>query len=89
MEGGVMNSCEECGRDLGPKAKVYPVVMQPDIFAICVKCINKFEFVFRPSFNCQLKTKAAVYHNFITKKINRYKNRLSALKNNYIYKLRH
>ena len=32
-----MNSCEECGRDLGAKAKVYPVVMQPDIFAICVK----------------------------------------------------
>jgi hypothetical protein len=44
MEGGVMNSCEECGRDLGAKARVYPVVMQPDIFAICVKCINKFEF---------------------------------------------
>ena len=40
-----MNSCEECGRDLGAKAKVYPVVMQPDIFSICVKCINKFEFI--------------------------------------------
>ena len=45
MEGGVMNSCEECGRALGPKARVYPVVLVPDIFAICARCIKKFEFV--------------------------------------------
>ena len=40
-----MNSCEECGRSLGPKARVYPVVLYPDIFAICNRCIKKFEFV--------------------------------------------
>ena len=46
-----MYSCEECGKDLGTRAKMYPMFLddgncdEPYIFAICSRCINKFQLV--------------------------------------------
>ena len=57
-------------RKTGVSEEHFGLVLLPKLQVLMkTGVINKFEFVFRPSFNCQLKTKAAVYHNFITKKI--------------------
>lgn len=36
--------CDECGKDLGPRSKVYPLMMDGDLFSFCNKCVGKFDW---------------------------------------------
>lgn len=39
--------CDECGKDLGPRAKTYPLMIEGDLFSFCTKCIGKFDWIVR------------------------------------------
>ena len=39
-------SCDECGKDIGPRSKCYPLVLDGDIFSFCAKCVHKFDWIF-------------------------------------------
>jgi hypothetical protein len=45
MEGGIMR-CDECGKSMGPKSKLYPLILDNDLFSFCKACVHKFDWLF-------------------------------------------